>query len=273
MGGLMSFFGVLEGVATDAITTGPADDAAPEISSAAFDSDGGWTQQSDLALAIHKATELIDRASNPTLEEGMQDGWVGERNEQQQDQEGEAKEEGPKKRVLQLLMEAKGHTEGGAAVLFIIHRSTNSNCIVYKGSESTGIEVSAVMRITLHCLYLLLYLHIWSPTDSLTCLLQALWMMFEKGGAVAPTEGLTFTERKVAFGFTARVVSTPAAGCLEWAVDMAALADRTLTVKLYKFDSSIDSAQGGVTSGVWICTTRIDGVEGTILRAGERAVD
>jgi hypothetical protein len=125
-------------------------------------------------------------------------------------------EEEPTHRALQILARAKKHTDGGEATLFVIHRSNNTNTIVYKGDALKGVAV--------------------------------LWIMFEKKGE--PTEGLTFAEKQTAYGYKAKPVKDQG---FQWTLDMTALSDRKLKVKL--------------SDNVWTCTTRIDGVEDVQLRA------
>jgi hypothetical protein len=109
-------------------------------------------------------------------------------------EEQEEKEEEPKHRALQTLARAKAHAEGGPTTLFIIHRSNNTNSIVYKGDALKGVTV--------------------------------LWIMFEKKGE--PTEGLTFAEKQTAYGYKAKPVKGQG---FQWTLEMSALSDRKLSVK------------------------------------------
>jgi hypothetical protein len=116
---------------------------------------------------------------------------------------------------------ARAHSKGGAGVMFLIHRSNNTNCVCYKGDVTKGVKV--------------------------------LWIMFEKKAVAgeAPTEGLTFAEKKTAYGFSSKPVSGRKN---EWVLKMKALSDREIIV-------SQDE------SGMWVARTRIGGAQNAILRA------
>jgi hypothetical protein len=130
----------------------------------------------------------------------------------------EAEERAKEHRAMKMLGKAKVHAEGGIdKVLFLIHRSNNTNSIVYKGDAAKGVAV--------------------------------LWMMFEKGDP-APTEGLTYAEKKTAYGYKCKPLEGQAN---QWTLEMTALSDRKLFVSF--------------TDGVWICRSTIDGAEGVILYA------
>jgi hypothetical protein len=122
--------------------------------------------------------------------------------------------EEPDHRALKMIPRAKAHPKGGPDIVFVIHRSNNTNCVCYKGDAAKGVEV--------------------------------LWIMFEKKGE--PTEGLTFAEKKTAYGFTCKPNGTG-----EWALKMKALSDREITI------SCVD--------GAWVAKTRIGQVQDATLRA------
>jgi hypothetical protein len=129
----------------------------------------------------------------------------------QTDNEKEAEE--PDHRALKMIRRAKAHARGGADLIFLIHRSNNTNCVCYKGNAAKGVEV--------------------------------LWIMFEKKGE--PTEGLTFAEKKTAYGFTCKPSSNV------WTLKMKALSDRAIAVVC--------------EDGVWSARTRIGDNPDEILRA------
>jgi hypothetical protein len=130
----------------------------------------------------------------------------------------EAEERAKQHRAMKMREKARSHAEGGTnMVLFLIHRSNNTNSIVYKGDPNKGVTV--------------------------------LWMMFEKGDP-APTEGLTYAEKKTAYGFKCKPIEGQSS---QWTLEMTALNDRRLFI----------SYEGGV----WIARTRINGVERVQLYA------
>jgi chemotaxis protein histidine kinase CheA len=99
----------------------------------------------------------------------------------------------PEHRALQMIPRARAHAQGGTDLVFLIHRSNNTNCVCYKGDPTKGVKV--------------------------------LWIMFEKKGE--PTEGLTFAERNTAYGYTCKPSETKSE---EWGLKMKALSDREIIV-------------------------------------------
>ena len=48
---------------------------------------------------------------------------------------------------LQVLSKVQEHAQGGPDVCFIIHRSSNSNVVTYKGDSSEGMRVFWIMYV------------------------------------------------------------------------------------------------------------------------------
>ena len=125
-------------------------------------------------------------------------------------------------RAMEMLTQAQAHPKAGKReTLFVIHRSVNRNCVVFKGEEATGIE--------------------------------AFWVMFEKDGN--PTEGLSYSEKRNAFGFKCK-----AKGMGAWALQMNVLKDRRITVTSPRMEREISGDR-------WCARTRINGVDDVELLA------
>jgi hypothetical protein len=112
---------------------------------ATYASDGGNSGM--LGGVASYFLHIEDTVSDSVLED---EGDEGEKEEEGQlNEEGKEVEGGEggesEQNCLQILERAKAHAEGGPAVLFVIHRSNNSNCIVYKGDASKGVEVPPSM--------------------------------------------------------------------------------------------------------------------------------
>jgi hypothetical protein len=135
--------------------------------------------------------------------------------------------------ALQMLEKARVHPEGGRQVLFIIEKSSNTNTLMIRGDPNTGCT--------------------------------ALWIMFEKNGA--PTERLTYAEKKTAYGYKAKLLEGMTD---QWCLELSALTDRKLFISYERGavleGRSVDSSSGNMAPE-WIVRTRINGVEGVRLLA------
>jgi hypothetical protein len=116
--------------------------------------------------------------------------------------------------AMHMVPRSRAHDRGGEDVLFLIHRSNNRNCIIYKGDPDIGVDVH--------------------------------WIMFEKKGE--PTEGLTVSEKKAAYGYGVRQK-----GMENWLLMINAVPDRKIFVSN--------------AGGEWAARTRINGVENVRLYA------
>jgi hypothetical protein len=144
-------------------------------------------------------------------------------------------------KAVKMLQRVRAHPEGGADVLFIVHRSNNSNLVVYKGDPVKGVHV--------------------------------FWIMFEqeKLRGHAPTESLTTLERNTAYG-----VSVTPQGRGHWEMQISAIRDRTIDIHCR--DGGGQAVYGGgstssttsttsTTSTSWRAETIIDGNKAVEMRA------